>query len=158
LESNRLSLGERRVADIGKGRAPPEAQRLPEQGGGRLRVSTSVGRSTFNGEPLESGGVKLVRIDRQDVARSPALQVVAIRAQSLAETRDVDVEGMAGGLGLVTRPEILNEAVGGDQPARAHQQAGQEHAQARCTKVDRATSLEDLHWSEDPIVRAHKPY
>jgi hypothetical protein len=62
---------------------------------------------------------------------------------------------MSSRLRLVARPEILDEAVGGNQDPGADQKAGQESTLARCTEIDRVTSLEDLHWSEDPIVRAH---
>jgi hypothetical protein len=109
----------------------------------------------LHGEPLETRRIELTGFDGQEVTGSLALQLVAIRAESLAQTRNVHVEGMSSRLRLVARPEVLDEAVGGDQDPRTDQKAGQESTLARRTEIDQLTSPEDLHWSEDPIVRAH---
>ncbi len=68
-------------------------------------------------EALELVDVGLHGLRVEPVAPCPALEVLGSVAQNLAEIRDVDLDGLAGVLGLIVTPQAVGESVGGDAPA-----------------------------------------
>jgi hypothetical protein len=121
----------REVEDVGERRAAPEVERGAEHRrprGGRLGAG-------LLDELLEADGVDRGRVERQRVAGAPGRD--RRDAEGLAELRDVALERGACGRRRLLAPERLDEAVGGDDGARADGQERQGRALLGAAEPDR---------------------
>ncbi len=149
LEPGDLHLREGLVREVRQCRAPPQRQRLAQLGGGRLRV----GRPRLGHELLEASEVELAGLDAQHVARpvggEPAL------SQQLAQPRHVDLHGLRRGGRWRGPPELVDQAVGGDELVGLEQQQGEQRALPDPAERERPVLLG--HLQRPKQAKVHPP-
>jgi len=121
LEAGGLGLGEAPVGEVGERRSPPEGQRLPE--------------AALLLQSLEALQIELVGRKAQQVAGRHGLQ--ALPAEELAELGDVHLQRLGGGLGRLSLPEGVDQAVARDDLVPVEQQDGQQTALLGAPKAHR---------------------
>ena len=73
-----------------------------------------------------------------------------LRAQSLAELGDVDLNRVRGGFRRISRPEALDEPVDGDDATRLERQDGQQSTQLLAAEGDSRFPVACLQRTEHP--------
>ena len=122
LETGDVGLGERLVGEIRKRGPAPEGERLAQRSLGSRRIAAFEGRPALIGETGEAMDVDALSIHLEDVPGGTREE--RLRAQSLAELGDVDVNRVLGGFRRISRPEALDEPVDGDDATRFERQGG----------------------------------
>jgi hypothetical protein len=145
VEAQRLPPGEG-GRELGIGRAPPQGERLVQQGErGRGRVG-GAGLPEQGGEAL---GVDGVGGDLQQVAGRPGGDDGRRRPEGLAQPDDVGLEGVAG-LPRRGLPEhLVDEPVLRDDVAAPEQERGQQRPLARSRHLDGPAGDPDLERPQD---------
>jgi hypothetical protein len=133
----------------------PQAQPGCQLVGGRLWMVADQGAAAGCGQVLEPLGVQLTGRHLELIARRAGGQPPSIRTQRAAEPVDITLQGMAGGGRRVAVPQVLNQPVGGDDPACLDEQQRQQGALARGPKVQRLAAGHHLKRSQDPEL--HRP-
>src|SRR5207245_8125829 len=73
-------------------------------------------------------------------------------AQRLAQARDLHTQRLEPGGRLLLSPEVLEQAVAGDDLVRAQQQETEQRALTVTTKRKRLPVTDDLERSQDPVL------
>ena len=141
LEPCDLGLCERLVEEVGQGGAAPQAERLAESGLRCLGAAVLKRVSTLVGEADEAVRVDPVRVELEHVARRACGDD---RPERLAELRHVDLDGVRGGLGRLSRPEALDEAVDGDDATDVEREDGEQCARLWPAEPDGTTARRRL--------------
>ncbi len=141
LEPGDLGLRERLVEEVGESRAAPQAERLAESGLRCLGAPVLKRVSTLVGEADEAVRVDPVRVELEHVARRARGDD---RPERLAELRHVDLDGVRGGLGRLSRPEALDEAVDGDDATDVEREDGEQCARLWPAEPDGTTARRRL--------------
>ena len=122
LQPRHLEPGEGLVSEVGERRAAPEPDGLAQLRRTDVRVlSPSVGD-----EPLEATEVRLLGRCFEHVAGLAGDDHV--RAERLAELRDVVLKRVLGRRRRLSGPELLDQLIGGNDLARPQQQQGEQRA------------------------------
>ena len=158
LESRDLGPRERLVGDLRVRRAAPFGQRSREAATGSLRVGGQE-RAALGGQALEPGCVQSVRVDPQQVATGLGRQHLAVaarltgarpaRRQRVAQTRDVERDGLRAGVGRVVAPELVDDPVRGDHPVGMDQEQGEQRHLATGGHLEPFVALERLDLAQD---------
>ena len=123
LEAGDRYLGELLEREVGKRGASPQGQSLAEQ----ICAPAGVfGLSRRRDETLEPVEVDAVRVHGEPVARRLSLH--RLGSELLAERGDEILKRADRGLGRLSRPQLLDELVGGDDLSAMEQQQSQEGA------------------------------
>ena len=99
-------------------------------------------------QPLETVEVELIRPETNRVAGRPGDE--RIRRQRLAEARHVDAQGSRGVTGRVYSPELVDQALAGNDLVRMEEEGGEEGALLRSADLKLAARIPNLDRSEDP--------
>jgi len=140
--------GERLVDEVGESGAVPERERLAEDGCRRRRVARGERLATLARQPHEAVQVDALWLELEPVSgRSSGDQ---IGAERFPELRNVDLDGMRRGVGHLTRPQGLDEAVDGDDVAGLECEHRQERAGLRPSQDDGTAASRRLERPEEP--------
>ena len=152
-----LSLGEGLVGEAGQRRPSPEAEGMAQGGGGVARVDLQVGPPPPP-EGLKLGGVQVVGSHLQGVAGAVGPQRPptggAPGRQRPAQLGDMHLQRPGAAPGRVTRPDLLQDAVGGHDLVGMDQQEGQQRPLLGRSRVDGASCRQHLQRSEDAELHA----
>ena len=148
LEPACLGTGERFVGDVGQGLTSPESEGLLQPLRGAAGVAGGEPLPPVSGQALESIGVDAVGLGDQRVSVSARRE--RLRAEDLAEPRDVDLHGLGGGRGRALPPEGVDDPVHGDRLTAVDQEVREDRALARTSQPDWLIPLENLQRAEDP--------
>ena len=99
-----FGLRERLVGEIRERLAAPESQPLLEPRGGPLGPARGVLGARLAEQALEAVGVDALGVDLELIAALARDQQLRAAGQSLAQTRDVHLDGLGRGLGRRRRP------------------------------------------------------
>jgi len=152
-------LGEWHLPDVGQCRAPPEAERLAQQGRGARLVAGDKRTAPLHGQPLEPVHVDVVRLDREPVARRVELDRGAgpvLVTQELAEPGDLGLEGVGGIAGRVPAIQPVDQTLRADHLARVDEQQGEQRAEPGAANGD-LTSVGVPHLRRTKDAKAHDP-
>ena len=152
LQPRGLGLERRLTGEVGERRAAPQIQRVVERADGGTRVDRqqAPGVSQDRSEPC---GVELRRLRLEAVARSAPLEPFG--AERLAQVRGVALERVAGRLGWLIAPDLVDEHLGGDEMVGAEEQVGEDRTLLGSAERDRAVAfLEHLDRPEHPELHA----
>ncbi len=139
LEPRDLGLRERLVQEVRERRAAPEGERLAQRTLGRCRISPSERPAPLLGETREAVEIDPLRSELELVARRARRDHGAER---LTELGDVDLDGVRRRVGLLARPERLDQPIDGDDPAGLEREHGEQRARLRSSESDwRAIAL-----------------
>ena len=114
-------------------------------------VPGSERRRPLSREALERVGVDRALADLEDIATAPRHER-PVRAEGLAQPRDVGLKRLRRRGRRRAIVEILDEAVRGNHLAPVQQQQAQERTLTRSAQRERTTSIFDLQGPQDPIV------
>ena len=156
LEPGALGGGERIVRELGQRGSAPELERLAERRRRCRGVAVGEQPAPLPEEPLEPQRVDLAGVDFEHVAgwssrqrgRAPG------RGERLAQLRDPDAQRRASARRRLAAPDLVEQAVLGDDLAGAEQQAGEQRALPRPTERKPASPVVDLQWSENAEVHS----
>ena len=148
LEPGDVGLGERLVGEIRERRPAPEGKGLAQHSLGSRRIAIFERRAALIGEPGEAMEVDPLESTSSDVARGARDD--RLRAQSLAELGDVDLNRVRGGFWRISRPEALDEPVDGDDATRLEREDGQQSTQLLAAERDSLSALACLQGAEEP--------
>ena len=142
--------GERIVRELGQRGPAPELERLAERCCGSGGVAVREQPASLAEEPLEPQRVDLAGVDLEHVARGSSRQRGRApgRGERLAQLRDPDAQRRAAARRRLAAPDLVEQAVLGDDLAGAEQQAGEQRALPRPTERKPASPVVDLQWSE----------
>jgi hypothetical protein len=107
-------------------------------------------------ELLEAVGIELPRLDPKHITGGTrdenALGLVppAPTSQSLAKLRDVDLDDLRGRRRRTVAPELVDQAIGGDDLVAVKEQNGEHRALLRSAEGDLTSLRADLERPEDP--------
>jgi hypothetical protein len=119
LETGNLGLREWLAREVLQGRSPPERERCPQELLRTLGVACGQRLSPLGGHPLEADQVKLLGVDREQVAAFARAQ--ALGSERLAEMGDVYVETVQGALRWALAPERIDQAIRRDSLAEVEE-------------------------------------
>jgi hypothetical protein len=142
LQARDLRLRERLVGEIGQRRAAPEAEPDRELGGGNSRVALRERIPPFGEQPLETGDVDGLRIDRQQVAGRPRRHNV--RAEQLAELGHVHLDHVPGRRGRRLAPEPVDDPVYRDDSPSVQGEEREEGTRVRTSEAEWLTPSTQL--------------
>ena len=139
LETSDRRLRERLVREVGERRTAPERERVAElhrglRGVAALEVAIGLGH-----QPLEALQVELVRPDVDDVARRPGHDRLPACAERLAQLRDAYLERGRPGFRRLIAPELVDQAVAGDDLVRVQEEEREQGPLLRSTERHQAT-------------------
>src|SRR5262249_59142341 len=109
-------------------------------------------------EPLEAVEIELARPDLHRIA--PRAGDDRLPPEDLAQLRDVHLQCVRGRVRRGRAPELVDQAIPGDDVGCVQEQDGKQGALLRAPKGDRAAVLERLQRAEDPELHApllHRP-
>ena len=132
------------VGEIGQGWASPQGERFPEPVG-----------ATFGDELLETVQVELAGAGPNDVAGP--LRQHSLAPESLPDPGHSDLERLARRLGRLLAPELVDQAVGGDDLIGVQEQVSENRLLPRPAEGDGVSSLEHLERPEDPELHLCEP-
>jgi hypothetical protein len=136
LEPCDLRLGETAVGDVGERLSTPKVKRLL--------------RPAIFDQESEAGEIELSVCDAEQVAGRLRLQ--APTAEQLAHLGDVSLKRFVGGLRRLLVPERVDQAVGGDDLVRVHEQACEQRPLLGAAEVERFSFVEHFERAEDSEV------
>ena len=150
LEPGALGGGERIVCELGQRGPAPELERLAERRRGGGGVAVGEQPAPVPEQPLEPQRVDLAGVDLEHVAGWPRRQRGRApgRRERLAQLRDPYAQRRASARRWLAAPDLVEQAVLGDDLAGAEQQAGEQRALARPTERQPASPVVDLERSE----------
>jgi hypothetical protein len=164
LQPHHLTLAAAGQGDVGRGRPPPQPQRLSQQPCRPGRVTGGQRRPTLAGQPLERGQVELLGAEVAQVAGRPCAQQATGRPpglaglQDLAEVGHVDLQAVPGGLGAVLAPQLVDQPLDRHHPAGVQQQHGQEGPLLGAAKRQPlALGVQGLQRAENPELHRAAP-
>ncbi len=146
IEPGRLGKQRPLLAEVGERGTTPERERLVEGADRGLRFDGEEA-SRVAEQRLEVKGVHLRRVRAEHVAGAAALD--ALGAEGLAKVRRVALERVAGRLGRLLAPHLVDQDLGRDEVVRAQEQVGEDRPLLRAAERDRAVPLGDLQRPED---------
>jgi hypothetical protein len=123
-----VALGERLVGKVGKRLTPPQLEGLAENRGSRPMGAPIQGLTALLQQSLEALSVELFGRHTEHITRLAALdRRWAIRLlQDLPEPGDIRLDHVQGSAGRVFPPEILDEAIRGNDLVRMNEEDGQQ--------------------------------
>ena len=125
VEADPFGGGELGVAELGVRRAPPEPERLGEQGRRRRRGPPGELATPVGGEPLEPHGVHRGGVDGEPVAAADRLDQLRVgRAERAAQADDVGLDRLRRGRRGILAPQGVDDGVDGHHASRAGWRAG----------------------------------
>lgn len=136
-------MGELLVFEPVQRRSTPEGEGRLEGARRILRIARGECLPRVSKKTSESGAVDLVVGELEHVAGATRLQPL-LRAQRLAETRDVCLERFRRGCRRSRAVKIFDQAVGGHDFAAAEQQDRQQRTLARAAEFYRSPAALDL--------------
>ena len=148
LEPACLGAGERFVGDVGQGLTSPESESLLQPLRGAAGVAGGEPLPPLDREALESVGVDAVGLGLERVPVSARHE--RLRAEDLAEPRDVDLHGLGRGRGRALPPEGVDDPVHGHGLAAVDQEVREDGALARASQPDWLIPHENLQRAEHP--------
>src|SRR5436190_19417111 len=104
---------------------------------------------------LEALGIEATRLDAEQVAaragheEGAGFPLPPARLERLAELRDVDLERAHRRRRRPRAPEVVDEAIGRDDPVRVQQEDRKERPLLGRCERDTTTVVADLQWPED---------
>ena len=152
LESWQRISGERLPGEVEERFAAPQLERRPQRARRILGPSLFEKRPAFVAEAFEPGEIDLLGIDREHIAGRPRLEHL-VRLEELPEPGDVLLESGGGVLGWIAAPELLDQPVARDHPARIEQEQGEEAALLGPTQANHPLALAHLERAEDGEVK-----
>ena len=149
LEPGALGGGKGLVRELGQRRAAPELERLAERRGRGGGVTVGERRASLREEPLEAQRVDLAGVDLEHVAGRTSRQRGRApgRGERLAQLRDPHAQRSAAARRRLAAPDLLEQAVLGDDLACAEQQAGEQRPLSRPTERQPVSPVVYLQWS-----------
>jgi hypothetical protein len=144
LETSDLDLREGLVREVGERGTPPERQCLAEA----VRVASLE-------QPLEPVEIELSRLEPDRVPRRAREDPVG--AQDLPELRDVVLERVGGRARRLARPELVDEAVGGDDLCAPRQEQREHRPLPRAPERQLLPVGDDLERSQDAELHLSAP-
>ena len=150
VESGRLGEKRRLVGDVGEGWPPPQGQGVLERGDGHVWIQREA-LLRVSQERVESRSVELGGIEPQTVAGSVALDSVV--TEGLPEVRDVGLDDVAGLLGWLLGPDLVDQGLGGHELVRTENQVGEDGALLGPAKGDGVSPNVHLERAENPEQR-----
>jgi hypothetical protein len=150
IESGRLGEERGLLGEVAEGRPPPQAQRVLERRDGHVRIHREAFLRVSH-ERVESRSVQLGGIEPQAVAGSVALDPVV--TEGLPEVRDVGLDHVAGLLGWLLRPDLVDQRLGGHELVRTKNQVREDGALLGPAKGDGVSPHVHLERAEDPEQR-----
>jgi hypothetical protein len=106
----------------GESRAAPEGQRLSEALGGRLELAVRDKLLRLPDKNLHAARVEALRLDMQPVSAGCRCDRIGARnAERLAQLRHVDVDRFARGRRRCLPPQVVDQALAGDELVRVQQ-------------------------------------
>ena len=73
-----------------------------------------------------------------------------LRVECLAELRDIDLDGVRGGLGRLLAPEIVDQPIDGNDLAEVEDEVGEEGSRLRASELEGQVSEPDVERAEQP--------
>jgi hypothetical protein len=145
VEAKDLRLRERLAHEVGESRPAPEIERIVEQS------RSLVGRrlACLLDELLEAEEIELVRCNPDQISGLPGDDHFA-RAKHLSQLRDVILERVSGSPRRLGSPELVDEAIVGDDLVRTGKQDGEKCPLSRSAEREQTPFLDDLERSQDP--------
>ena len=147
LEPRHLEPGEGLVGEVGERRPAPQPERLAQL----RRASVRVLSPPLGDEPLEAAEVRLLGRCLEHVAG--IARDDHVRAERLAELRDVVLEGVLGRRRRLSGPELLDQLIGGDGLARPQQQQREQRALLLPRQRHRLAVGQHLQRAEHPELQ-----
>ena len=141
-----VHLGE--PGHVGRGRAPPERQRLVEPSRRRCGVARAQGRGALAGESLEADRVDVLRRDREPVAAG-LLRHERRVAERAAQARDERLQRVLLVARRVAVPHGLRERAGGDGAPRVEREPREQRLEPAAGDLPRRDAVLDDEWSQD---------
>ena len=136
----------------GRPRHSPSASRSasPRPPGPRARAPAAPRRAAFEAVQVEPAGRDVQHVARR--ARDEHRVAAAVRAERLAEPRDVDLERVAGGGGRVVGPQLLDQPIAGHDAVGLQQQDREQRPLLGAAEREPVTVRADLERAEDAEV------
>ncbi len=156
LESCNLVLRERFVGEVAKRGPAPQRQALQQRMGRQLRTPRRERAPALVDELLEAVGIELPRLDPEHITggtrdeNAVGLAAPAPPSQRLAKLRDVDLDDLRGRRRRTVPPELVDQAIGGDDLVAVKEQNGEHRALLRSAEGDLTSLPADLERPEDP--------
>ena len=135
---------------VGKRRAAPERQRLPQAPGRPFRRLVTRPRH----EALELDEVELERLDPNQISRPPGHEPIG---SELAQRRHVALNQLRRACGRPFAPELVDQAVDGDGLVRVQQQHAKQAALLARAEWHYPTAVADLQRPEHPELHHSQP-
>src|SRR3954453_5884744 len=162
VEARDRVLGERRVREVSQRLAAPEPERRAET---RRRACMGTLREcggSLGSERLEAERIDTLWLDLEHVAptrRHDRISDIAVvgDAECAPQSRDVDLQGLCRGRRRFALPQIVDQAIAGNDLVRPQGQHG-EHRRRLCAAERDIASLAVSHakWSEDLELDCHE--
>ena len=153
LEPLDIDARERLELQVRERPAAPQALAVPQHPGRASRVPLLERSPPLGQQPLEAVQVELAGLDVHEVA-GRAREEDRVGAERLAQPRHVDLERVARRRRRVLGPQLLDQAVAGDDPVGLQQQDRQQRALLRAAEREPAPVRADLERTEDAEVDA----
>jgi len=150
-----LDLGEALVLEVRQGQTAPERERFSQLRGGAGEIACPTRGARLLPEALESVQVQLRGLELQHVAGRPGHELLA--RQQLAQPGDVPMQRGRRGLRRLVAPELVDQAVGGDDLVGVEQEKREEGAALPASELERTVAIEHLERPEQPKLHAMPP-
>ena len=155
LEPLDVDARERLELEIRERPAAPQALAVPQHPGRASRVPLLERSPPLGQQPLEAVQVELAGLDVHEVA-GRAREEDRVGAERLAQPRHVDLDGVARRRRRVLGPQLLDQAIAGDDPVGLQQQDRQQRALLRAAEREPVPVRADLERTEDAEVDASR--
>jgi hypothetical protein len=152
LQPRDRGLRELLVREVREGRTAPLRQRLPQAFGRLSGQPAGQQAPPLVHQSLEAVEVERLRLDPQDVPGRPRREHV--RRERPAQTRDVDAQRVAAPIARLVSPEVVDQAVGGDDLVGVQEQHRQKPARLGPAQWELTAVVPRLERSQDPELHA----
>ena len=152
FEPGDLALRKRLVAEVDERGAAPQRERLAEQLRGCLRVPLGALLPRPAEQGLEAVAIELPGLDLKEIAGRARDEARASGAEGAPKPRDVALQRCPRGLRRILAPELVDQAVGGDDLVLMKEEDGENGALPRPAEGDRPFTVRRLERPQNSEV------